>query len=98
MLMGFADVNLIRDQLLNMLLASRDTVRTISADNWSLILTIVQTACLISYVTYFMALDPSLVQRLRDEILAHVGPDAAPTYESIRQLKYSKPLPRQVCK
>jgi cytochrome P450 len=48
-----------------------------------------QTACLLTYVTYFMAIHPNVTKRLRAEVLAHCGPNNAPTYESIRNLKYS---------
>ncbi|KAH7912121.1 cytochrome P450 monooxygenase CYP63 [Hygrophoropsis aurantiaca] len=66
------DANVIRDQLLNILLAARDT-----------------TACLLTYVTYFMALYPDVARKLREEVLDVCGHDA-PTYESIKQLKYMK--------
>ncbi|KII90351.1 hypothetical protein PLICRDRAFT_107216 [Plicaturopsis crispa FD-325 SS-3] len=70
---GTDDVALIRDQLLSMLLASRDT-----------------TATLLTYITYFMAIHPEVAERLRSEVLENIGQDAAPTYESIRRLKYMR--------
>ncbi|KAG6811218.1 hypothetical protein H0H92_008479 [Tricholoma furcatifolium] len=68
-----SDPVLIRDQLLSMLLASRDT-----------------TACLLTFVTYIMAIHPEVAVRLRAEVLEHCGPDAAPTYDQIRGLKYMR--------
>ncbi|KDQ58030.1 hypothetical protein JAAARDRAFT_34843 [Jaapia argillacea MUCL 33604] len=67
------DPVLIRDQLLSMLLASRDT-----------------TACLLTFVTYFMALHPEVTQKLRAEVLQHCGPTQAPTYEAIKSLRYMR--------
>ncbi|KAI5983159.1 cytochrome P450 monooxygenase CYP63 [Pisolithus marmoratus] len=66
------DVGTIRDQLLNILLAARDT-----------------TACLLTYVTYFLALHPDVAKKLRQEV-AHVCGDQPPTYENIRKMKYMK--------
>lgn len=48
-----------------------------------------QTACLLTYVTYFLALHPHVAQKLREEVLAVCG-YGTPTYESIKKLKYSK--------
>ncbi|KAL5522174.1 hypothetical protein ACEPAF_2031 [Sanghuangporus sanghuang] len=67
------DVGLIRDELLSILLASRDT-----------------TACLLTFVTYFMAMYPEVGKRMREEVLQTHGPDGLPTYESLRKLKYMR--------
>ncbi|KAK7443501.1 hypothetical protein VKT23_015674 [Stygiomarasmius scandens] len=66
------DPVMIRDQLLSLLLASRDT-----------------TACLLTYVIYFMAMYPDMAQRLRTEVLEHCG-RGLPTYDQIRNLKYMR--------
>ncbi|KAF9236778.1 cytochrome P450 monooxygenase CYP63 [Melanogaster broomeanus] len=66
------DAGMIRDQLLNILLAARDT-----------------TACLLTYVTYFLALHPEMARRLRSEVLDVCG-YGSPSYEHIRKLKYMK--------
>ncbi|OJA17451.1 hypothetical protein AZE42_05935 [Rhizopogon vesiculosus] len=66
------DAGMIRDQLLNILLAARDT-----------------TACLLTYVTYFMALYPNIAAKMRREVLDVCG-NNVPTYEDIRKLKYVK--------
>ncbi|KAJ8090407.1 hypothetical protein PM082_019005 [Marasmius tenuissimus] len=67
------DPVLIRDQLLSLLLASRDT-----------------TACLLTYITYFMALYPDVAHKLRAEVLEHCGVSNTPTYGQIRELKYMR--------
>ncbi|KAN0078302.1 Cytochrome P450 [Tylopilus felleus] len=66
------DVGMIRDQLLSILLAARDT-----------------TACLLTYVTYFLALHPNVARKLREEVLDVCG-YGTPTYETIKKLKYMK--------
>ncbi|KAJ3512593.1 hypothetical protein NLJ89_g3431 [Agrocybe chaxingu] len=67
------DPVLIRDQLLSMLLASRDT-----------------TACVLTFITYFMAVHPEVATRLRAEVLEHCGPSRPPTYEHFRHMKYMR--------
>ncbi|KAJ3718098.1 cytochrome P450 monooxygenase CYP63 [Lentinula guzmanii] len=67
------DSIIIRDQLLSLLLASRDT-----------------TACLLTYVTYFMAIYPEVANRLRTEVLEHCGATGSITYEQLRNLKYMR--------
>jgi len=37
-----------------------------------------------------MAIHPETAQKLRAEVMHHCGPDGAPTYENIKELKYSK--------
>ncbi|KAF7334449.1 Cytochrome P450 monooxygenase CYP63 [Mycena venus] len=73
------DPVLIRDQLLSVLLASRDT-----------------TACLLTFVTYFMAIYPDVARKLRAEVLEHCGPHGAPTYENIRDMKYMRAVINEV--
>lgn len=48
-----------------------------------------QTACLLTFVTYFMAIYPDMARKLRAEVLEHCGARGAPTYENIRDMKYS---------
>ncbi|KAF7290302.1 Cytochrome P450 [Mycena chlorophos] len=73
------DLALIRDQLLSVLLASRDT-----------------TACLLTYVVYFIAIYPEVGKKLRAEVLEHCGPDRAPTFENIRDMKYLRAVINEV--
>ncbi|THG97119.1 hypothetical protein EW026_g4826 [Hermanssonia centrifuga] len=65
------DPKVIRDQLLNILLASRDT-----------------TSCLLTYVTYFMAMHPQVTRKMRAEVLEHCGRHGAPTFDNIKSLRY----------
>ena len=48
----------------------------------------VKTAGLLTFVTYFLALHPNVLQRLREEILSHVGTSRDPNVEDIREMKY----------
>ncbi|KAI0086757.1 cytochrome P450 [Irpex rosettiformis] len=65
------DPKVIRDQLLNVLLASRDT-----------------TACLLTFVTYAMAMYPEITRKMRAEVLQHCGKTGTPTFETIKSLRY----------
>lgn len=65
------DRHVIRDQLVAVLLAGRDT-----------------TAATLSWTLYELGRHPACVRRLRDEILAQVGPDRTPTYADLKSMKY----------
>ncbi|CUA76640.1 Cytochrome P450 52E1 [Rhizoctonia solani] len=69
------DRTLITDELVNILLAARDT-----------------TASLLTFTTYLLTQHPKVLHRLREEIREHVGPDAAPTYEHIKGMKYLRAI------
>ncbi|KAF7313194.1 Cytochrome P450 monooxygenase CYP63 [Mycena kentingensis (nom. inval.)] len=73
------DPVLIRDQLLSVLLASRDT-----------------TACLLTFVVYFIAIYPDVGRKLRADVLEHCGPHSEPTYENIRKMKYLRAVINEV--
>ncbi|KAJ3574394.1 hypothetical protein NP233_g1797 [Leucocoprinus birnbaumii] len=62
---------IIRDQLLSMLLASRDT-----------------TACVLTFVTYLMAMHPDIAARMRAEVLTNCGQHSMPTSDQIHKLTY----------
>lgn len=62
---------IIRDQLLSMLLASRDT-----------------TACVLTFITYMMAMHPEIATKMRNEVLEHCGSHTMPTFDQIHRLKY----------
>ncbi|TCD70445.1 hypothetical protein EIP91_003526 [Steccherinum ochraceum] len=66
-----SDLNIIRDEILNIMLAGRDT-----------------TAAALTFCMYFLCTHPGPRKRLREEILQRLGPNAAPTPEDIRELKY----------
>lgn len=67
------DPKVIRDQLLNILLAGRDT-----------------TSCLLTFVTYIMALHPDVTRKMRAEVLKLIGPTRAPTIDDIKELRYGE--------
>jgi cytochrome P450 len=46
------------------------------------------TAATMSFIVYFLAMYPAVMTRLRDEILAKVGPTRRPDYDDIRDMKY----------
>lgn len=65
------DAKVIRDQLMAVLLAGRDT-----------------TAATLSWTIYELSHYPRVYHKLRNEILAVVGPSRAPTYENLKSLTY----------
>ncbi|KAH7332564.1 cytochrome P450 monooxygenase pc-3 [Rhizoctonia solani] len=65
------DRTLIMDELVNILLAARDT-----------------TASLLTFATYLLTQHPNVLNKLRAEVLEHVGPDAAPAYDQVKGMKY----------
>ncbi|KAH9950588.1 cytochrome P450 [Amylocystis lapponica] len=46
------------------------------------------TAATLTFATYFLAMHPMVLSRLRTEILAHVGPTAYPNADNVREMKY----------
>ena len=48
-----------------------------------------QTASVLSYVVYFLALHPEVMEKLRVEILQLYGSDGRPSIEDMKDLKYS---------
>lgn len=67
------DRSLITDELVNILLAARDT-----------------TASLLTFTSYLFTQHPDVLSKLRAEVLEHVGPTAAPTYEQVKGMKYMR--------
>ncbi|CAG8973096.1 hypothetical protein HYALB_00007573 [Hymenoscyphus albidus] len=71
-LAGFTrDRKVLRDQLVAVLLAGRDT-----------------TASTLSWTFYELARNPSVVKKLRQEIIDRVGLNRAPTYDDLKNMKY----------
>lgn len=64
---------MIRDQVVSVLLAGRDT-----------------TAATLSWAFYELSHYPQVVAKLRQEILATVGPTRAPTYDDLKNMTYLK--------
>ncbi|KAH9927188.1 cytochrome P450 monooxygenase pc-2 [Epithele typhae] len=46
------------------------------------------TATTLTFVVYMLCLYPEVLKRLRAEILDHIGPNAMPTFDDIRTMKY----------
>ncbi|KAJ7487238.1 cytochrome P450 monooxygenase CYP63 [Mycena galericulata] len=90
------DSILIRDQLLSVLLAARDTVCDPFLCRLDSDMVLNQTACLLTFVTYFMAIYPDVGTKLRAEVLEHCGAHGAPTYENIRNMKYMRAVINEV--
>ena len=71
-LAGFTrDRKVLRDQLVAVLLAGRDT-----------------TASTLSWTFYEISRHPEMVERLRKEVIEHVGLERAPTYNDLKNMKY----------
>jgi len=69
----YSDKAVLTDQLLNILLAGRDT-----------------TAGFLTFTIWFLCRNKRVWQKLRAEVLEHVGEDARPTWEIIKDMKYLK--------
>ncbi|EPE29570.1 Cytochrome P450 [Glarea lozoyensis ATCC 20868] len=65
------DRKVLRDQLVAVLLAGRDT-----------------TASTLSWTFYEISQRPKIVEKLREEIIQHVGLERAPTYNDLKNMKY----------
>uniref|UniRef100_A0A0W0FDY0 Cytochrome p450 n=1 Tax=Moniliophthora roreri TaxID=221103 RepID=A0A0W0FDY0_MONRR len=65
------DEQVLLDELVNILVASRDT-----------------TAALLTFGIYVLTQRPDIAQRLRDEVMKHVGPTSAPSYDDIKEMKF----------
>lgn len=65
------DAKLIRDQIIAVLLAGRDT-----------------TAATLSWTYYQLSQHPDIYKKLRQEILNTIGPNKAPTYDDLKNMKY----------
>jgi cytochrome P450 len=46
------------------------------------------TAGTLSWTLYELSSRPEIVERLRQEVLQHVGPDSAPTYAHLKEMKF----------
>lgn len=85
--MHILDIELVRDELLNLLLAARDTVSTqCTPTNPRLIHW--QTTSLLTFVTYVLACHPDIYQRLGNEIEQTMGCRHIPTVSDIKSMKY----------
>ncbi|KAF9012880.1 cytochrome P450 monooxygenase pc-3 [Hymenopellis radicata] len=46
------------------------------------------TAATLTFVIYFLSMYPTIMTRLREEILGVVGPERAPTFEDVKNMKF----------
>ena len=65
------DRTVLRDQLVAVLLAGRDT-----------------TDCTLAWLVHEISTKPQVVEKIRAEIMEHVGPTDKPTYENLKAMKY----------
>ena len=81
----------IRDQLKSILVASRDSVGINQREDYNSFNNLLcqQTLSLLTLTTYFMAAHPSVMKKMREEVLENLGPNGFPTIEDIKTLKYS---------
>lgn len=99
-----ADVKAVRDSVVSALLAGRDTVSgsvlcliIVSHRYWILTQNKSQTASLLSFVTYCLAIHPEVTTKLREEIKATLGEDERqPTGEEIKCMRYCKQSTHQM--
>ena len=65
------DPKVIRDQIIAVLLAGRDT-----------------TAATLSWMFHEIRVQPEVYAKMREEVLRALGPERAPTYDDLKNLKY----------
>ena len=77
------------------MMAGRDTVRLSSFRSAACAeRNILQTAGLLTFVTYLLAIHPDVAKRLREEVLDVCGAAGNPTHDLIRKMPYSpSPFP-----
>ncbi|KAK7057643.1 cytochrome P450 [Favolaschia claudopus] len=66
-----SDPKLLKDEIINILIAGRDT-----------------TMSVLTNLIYLLSTSSDVTARLREEIMAFVGPSERPTYDDIKQMKY----------
>lgn len=84
------DPKVIKDELINLLVAGRDTVSFLSEKIESLIDNVAQTMALLTFSLLMIIQHPDVEKRLRDEIFEKVGPSGKPTYGQMREMKYMR--------
>lgn len=77
-------------QMINLLVAGRDTVSSLHKFSVARRLThiIQQTSTTLTYAFYMLAEHPDIAERLRNEIFDVVGSTNRPTYDNLRDLKF----------
>ncbi|TFK22821.1 cytochrome P450 monooxygenase pc-3 [Coprinopsis marcescibilis] len=67
------DPAVLRDAIMNLLVAGRDT-----------------TAATLTFAVYLLADHPQVFERLREEVMSHIGPDRRPTFDDFKEMKYMR--------
>ncbi|KAI6003546.1 cytochrome P450 [Pisolithus orientalis] len=85
------DLTVIRDEIVNILIAARDTVSCL-ADICicSFQPKLCQTASALTFLVYMLSQHPDVLERLRAEVLSNVGSSRRPTYDDVRDMKYMR--------
>ncbi|KAJ7243965.1 cytochrome P450 monooxygenase pc-1 [Mycena rebaudengoi] len=79
------------ETLLDELLNSTSDVKILKDETLNILLAGRDTTMhTLTMVIYFLSMYPAVCQKLREEILAHVGPHKRPTYDDIRNMKYMR--------
>lgn len=83
-----ADRNILRDEIINIIIAGRDTVSFQHPVLDYAANLLLQTASTLTFAMFLLSLHPEVFDRLRAEVLNVVGPIEQPTYKNIREMKY----------
>ena len=78
----------LKDEILNIMIAGRDTVRASKLLFGHGLIVCDKTAGTLTFVVYLLSTHPHVLARLREEIMTMIGPRNRPTYEAIRDMKY----------
>ncbi|KAH0833049.1 cytochrome P450 [Lanmaoa asiatica] len=82
------DPAVLKDEILNIMIAGRDTVRAITLVFGYELIICDKTAGTLTFVVYLLSTHPHVLVRLREEIMTKIGPRNRPTYDAIRDMKY----------
>ncbi|KAJ7464337.1 cytochrome P450 monooxygenase pc-1 [Mycena latifolia] len=81
--------NVEADTLLDELLNSTSDPKVLKDETLNILLAGRDTTMhVMTMVIYFLSMYPEVCARLREEVLAHVGPTRRPTYDDIKDMKY----------
>ena len=78
----------LKDEILNIMIAGRDTVRASLLLFGHRLIVCDKTAGTLTFVVYLLSTHPHVLARLREEITTKIGARNRPTYEAIRDMKY----------
>ena len=87
----FEDTEILRDEILSVMVAGRDTVcafRLLISVQRGLSVLTCQIAGTLSFAVYCLEMHPDVLKKLRVEILGIIGAERYPTYDDLRDMKY----------